>query len=210
MFTGIVEGLGSVKALKGARRSLSFTHAAFKLGDSGAVNGVCLTVTGVRGEGRGVSTELNFDVSPETFKLTNLGALKVGSRVNIERPLTPQAPLGGHWVTGHVDAVVKLLQKEPSPIGGGGPKGAGGGDTQFIRLRFSLPKAQARFVALKGSVALDGVSLTVTAVGKAWAETVLIPHTLEKTTLGVKGPGDPLNLEVDLLARYVQRLMETR
>jgi len=218
MFTGIVEGLGSVKALKGPRLTLAFSGSRFKLGDSVAINGVCLTVAKIG------KTALDFDVSPETFKLTNLGVLKGGARVNIERPLTPQAPLGGHWVSGHVDAVVTLLEKEESPlperervrerIAGKKtslsptlPFSRGG---SFIRLRFSLPKEQARFVALKGSIALDGISLTVTAIGKGWAETVLVPHTMEKTTLGVKGPGDPLNLEVDLLARYVQRLMETQ
>ena len=191
MFTGIVEGLGSVKALKGPRLTVALKGNGFRLGDSVAVNGVCLTVVKI------AKGALDFDVSPETFRLTNLGALKAGSRVNIEKPLTPQAKLGGHYVTGHVDSVVTLLEKEAL-------------DADFIRLRFSLPKEHERFVALKGSVALDGVSLTVTGVGKGWAETVLVPHTLEKTTLGVKKPGDPLNLEVDLLARYVQRFMETR
>lgn len=194
MFTGIVEGLATVKALRGPRLTLAVAENGFRLGDSVAVNGVCLTVVK---KGRG---GLDFDVSPETFQRTDLGSLKSRSRVNIERPLTPQAAVGGHWVTGHVDAVVRLLEKQ-------------GGD--FVRLRFSLPRELARFVALKGSVALDGVSLTVTRVGPtvagdSWAETVLVPHTLEKTTLGLKGPGDALNLEVDLLARYVQRLLESK
>jgi len=211
MFTGIVDGLGEVVGRRGSRLVVAAPAGSFRLGESLAVNGVCLTVAEfdvarprIRKSSRPSrksplstldSRLLCFDVSPETFARTNLGKLEPGSPVNLERPLTAQTPIGGHWVTGHVDAVVRLLEKEALKDG-------------FVRLRFSLPKELARFVALKGSVALDGVSLTITRVGKGYGETVLVPYTLVKTTLGGKVPGDPLNLEVDLLARYLHRMME--
>ena len=191
MFTGIVQTLGKIKRIDGSRLELEAGLNGFRLGDSLAVNGACLTVISIK------KKTLAFDVSPETFARTNLGALKAGDRVNLEPPLTPSSPLGGHFVTGHVDAVVRLTQKEPQKDG-------------FVRLRVSLPKAYAKFVAIKGSMAIDGVSLTVTGAGRDFAETVLVPHTLERTTLGFKKPGDPLNFEVDLLARYMERILETK
>lgn len=191
MFTGIVEKLGVVRENRG--RLLRIEAKGFRalgLGASLAVNGVCLTVTKRRGN------VLDFDVSPETLKLTDLGALKPGERVNLERPVKPSTLLGGHLVSGHVDAVGTLLEKEPQG--------------EFVRVAFKAPKKLHRYIAYKGSVAVDGTSLTVTKTTASGFETVLVPHTLKLTTLGRKGPGDPVNLEVDLVARYLERLLEGR
>ncbi|MBI4057078.1 MAG: riboflavin synthase, partial [Elusimicrobia bacterium] len=166
-------------------------QSAIRLGSSLAVNGVCLTVTSKE------NGTLTFDVSPETLKRTNLGTLKPASPVNLEKPLTSKDPIGGHWVTGHVDAFVPLLKKINLPKG-------------FTNMRFELPKSLKSFVAVKGSVAVDGISLTVTAVGKDFFEVALIPHTLSQTTLGEKRLGESVNLEVDLLARYLARHLETK
>jgi riboflavin synthase alpha subunit len=141
---------------------------------------------------------LSFDVGPETVARTTLGALRKGDPVNLEPALTPSTPLGGHLVTGHVDAVAKVLAR----------KGAGRGG--FVTMAFSLPAALERLVAPKGSVAVDGVSLTVTAVRQGAFEVMLVPHTLARTTLGRREPGDAVNLEVDLLARYLERQLEAR
>lgn len=198
MFTGLVQTLGQVEQAGGARLVLSSRLKSIRPGDSVAVNGVCLTATGVRGPGSGVSRKLAFDVGPETFRRTALGRLQAGDAVNLETALTPATPLGGHLVTGHVDAVARLARKSPPDLQG------------FVTVRISLPRPLARFVAVKGSVAVDGVSLTVTGVGPGWFEVMLIPHTLLKTTLGLKGRGEAVNLEVDLVARYVQRALEAR
>ena len=195
MFTGIVKGMGRVIERRGSVLVVEAPFDGFSPGDSVAVNGTCLTVTAKRsGATRHRPARLSFDVSPETFDRTSLGALKVGEKVNLEPPLTPSSPLGGHWVTGHVDAVARILEKKRLPDG-------------FLRIRFSLPKSLARFVAMKGSVAIDGVSLTVTGLGPSHLESVLVPHTLQETTLGTKRPGDAVNLEVDLLARYMERIL---
>ena len=206
MYTGIVQQLGRVAANTGSRIRIDAYLGRPPLGASVSVNGVCLTVVrrqsipkdrsrGPRREwekGRGFT--LDFEVSPETLRLTNLGELKVGDPVNLEPSLTASDPIGGHWVSGHVDARAKVLVVE---------KQRGG----FCTMRFGLPAPLARLAALKGSISVDGTSLTISAVGRDWFEVALIPHTMERTTLGVRKPGDWVNLEADLLARYLERLL---
>jgi riboflavin synthase len=193
MFTGIVEELGTV-AESGRRGELSIDTklTGLKLGDSVAINGVCLTVAHTRGH------RLNFHMSLETMSRTCLGLLHPGDEVNLEKPLTVSSFIGGHLMTGHVDATVLILAKTPEEHGDG------------VMMRFELPNALRPFVPLKGSVSVDGVSLTVTKIGKFNFEAVVIPHTLKVTTLGRKGEGKLVHLEVDLLARYMNQLMEGR
>ncbi|MFH1723922.1 MAG: riboflavin synthase [Elusimicrobiota bacterium] len=205
MFTGIIQKMGTVAANRarrsGARgrsewstrggRVLSVRAGLGRLprGASVAINGTCLTVTRRR------DRTLDFDVSQETLRLTNLGRLRPGDAVNLETPLKASDFIGGHWVSGHVDACGPVLERED--LSGG-----------FVRMRVRLPRGLRRFVALKGSIAVDGTSLTVTGVGRDWFETVLIPETLQKTTLGARRPGDPVNLEVDLMARYIVNVLK--
>ncbi|MBI4425735.1 MAG: riboflavin synthase [Elusimicrobia bacterium] len=188
MFTGIVRSLGRVTANARGRLRVSGRLGRLPLGASVAVNGVCLTVV------RRAGGTLDFETSPETLRRTNLGALKPEDPVNLEPALRASDPIGGHWVSGHVDAPARVLESEDQPGG-------------FRRVRISLPASLLELVAVKGSIAVDGTSLTVTGVGKGWFETVLVPHTLERTTLGARRPGDAVNLEADLLARYLQRLL---
>jgi len=197
MFTGIVKALGRVAAAEpagGGRRFRIEADAldAFGLavGDSVAVNGVCLTAL------EPSSGVFFADASPETLSLTTLGRLAPGSPVNLEPALKAGEALGGHLVSGHVDGIARLSAVEPA------------GDNRV--LRFEAPDALARYIAPKGSVTLDGVSLTVNGVDARVFELNLIPHTLKVTTLGRLGVGDPVNLEVDLIARYLERLLEQR
>ncbi len=157
------------------------------IGDSVAVNGVCLTATSFEGDGFWV------DASRETLSLTTLGRITAGSAVNLETALTLSRPLGGHLMSGHVDGVGRLLSQRD--------------DGRSRRLEFELPKSLSRYVARKGSVAVDGVSLTVNAVQGERFGVNIIPHTWEATTLGRLRDGDPVNIEVDLIARYLERLL---
>jgi riboflavin synthase len=193
MFTGIVEERGRVESLDGDRLTIGceVVTAGSGIGASVAVNGTCLTVVAVA-EG-----SLGFDVSPETFARTSLGRLKPGDPVNLERPVSLAARLGGHIVQGHVDGVGEVLGTDPEPEGG-------------ARMRVRVPAGLMRYVVEKGSITVDGVSLTVAALRDTEIEIALIPHTLEVTTLGPAKPGDPVNLEVDVIAKYVERLMERR
>jgi riboflavin synthase len=205
VFTGIVEEVGSllVREDQGdAARLLIRARTVLDgvaLGDSIAVNGVCLTVTDVRpDEDRFV---WGTDVMAETLARSSLGALAAGDPVNLERAVTPHARLGGHLVQGHVDGVGTVLSRAPSE--------------HWEVVRIAVPPALARYVVEKGSIAVDGVSLTVSAVSPAsdpepWFEVSLIPTTLRETTLGGRAPGDPVNLEVDVIAKYVERLLEGR
>jgi riboflavin synthase len=199
MFTGIIEEIGEVAALEPQGDSAVLTVRAARIaedlahGASIAVNGVCLTVVGWDGAG---PADVRFDVMGETLKRSVIGTLAATDRVNLERAVRVDARLDGHVVQGHVDGTGVVLSRTP-------------GD-QWEAVRFGLPTDLARFVAEKGSIAVDGVSLTVTAVGPDWFEVGLIPETLRATTLGGKGAGDPVNLEVDVLAKYVARLLETR
>ena len=190
MFTGIIEGMRPIVAVRrGATWRLTVDLGALaegtKPGDSIAINGVCLTVAELEG------TRASFDAIGETIGRTNLAALALGHKVNVERSLRVGDRLGGHFVAGHVDAVGTIRAKEKLP-------------TETV-LRLALPAELTRFIAAKGSVAVDGVSLTVVNVTHDTFAVALIPYTLAETTLGVKGPGDTVNVEVDILARYVAR-----
>lgn len=196
MFTGIVEEIGTVRHVapsgSGTRIEVACSRVMERLevDDSVSVAGTCLTV--VERDDRSFTA----DVVPETLARTNLGALTRGSRVNLERAATPNTALGGHFVQGHVDATTKLLARDP--------EGAGS------RLRFALPRPLARYVVQKGFIALDGVSLTIARLGKTFFEVALIPHTAERTTLGPLRPGDRVNVEVDVIAKYVERIVRKR
>ncbi|MEV5604200.1 riboflavin synthase [Streptomyces sp. NPDC052299] len=194
MFTGIVEELGEVTAVEQLDDASRFrlrgpvvTEGA-KHGDSIAVNGVCLTVVDL-GE-----HEFTADVMAETLNRSSLGALTTGSRVNLERPMALGGRLGGHIVQGHVDGTGRILERRPSE--------------NWEIVKISLPAALTRYVVEKGSITVDGVSLTVVDAGPDYFTISLIPTTLALTTLGIKGPGDPVNLEVDVIAKYVERLLE--
>jgi riboflavin synthase len=188
MFTGIVEELGSVGSFAGGRLVVDGAGRP-GIGESIAVNGTCLTVV------EAVDGTVVFDVSPETLDRTSLRRLQPGDRVNLERPLTLLARLGGHLVQGHVDGVGEVVDLRSEPDGG-------------VRIGVRIPRALLRYVVEKGSIALDGVSLTVAAVDADRIEVALIPHTLAVTTFGEARPGDPVNVEVDVLAKYVTSAVE--
>ncbi|MFH8729336.1 riboflavin synthase [Streptomyces termitum] len=195
MFTGIVEELGEVVAVEELADASRFrlrgplvTEGA-RHGDSIAVNGVCLTVV-EHGDG-----EFTADVMAETLNRSSLGALAVGSRVNLERPMAVGGRLGGHIVQGHVDGTGTILERTPSE--------------HWELVKVGLPAHLSRYVVEKGSITVDGVSLTVVEVADDWFTISLIPTTLDLTTLGIKRPGDPVNLEVDVIAKYVERLLGT-
>jgi riboflavin synthase len=199
VFTGIVEELGEVVALEefgDAARLIvrgPLVTAGAAVGDSIAVNGVCLTVTGAS------AGTFSADVMGETLSRSGLGALGAGSAVNLERPLRLGGRLGGHIVQGHVDGTGTILERRPGE--------------HWDVMRIAVPLPLARYVVEKGSVAVDGVSLTVSALGVGvtggpdWIEVSLIPETLARTTLGRKQPGETVNLEVDMIAKYVERLL---
>jgi riboflavin synthase len=197
VFTGIIEEIGEVVAVENCGDSAVLRVAAATVGTglahgaSVAVNGVCLTVVGAIGTG---ALEIDFDVMGETLKRSALASLAPGSRVNLERAARVDSRLDGHIVQGHVDGTGVVVSRTP-------------GDA-WETVRFGLPAELSRYVAEKGSVAVDGVSLTVSAVADDWFEVGLIPETLRATTLGSAQPGDPVNLEVDVLAKYVERLLE--
>jgi riboflavin synthase len=199
MFTGLVEELGTVRAVKpnatGARLEIEAETVLDDVvrGASIAVNGCCLTAVEF-GDGWWAA-----DAVEETLRRTSLGALAAGDRVNLERPVRLADRLGGHIVQGHVDGVGGIAEKTPLPDGS-------------TRVSITADDTILRYVVEKGSIAVDGVSLTVAGVeaadsGRGTFEFALIPHTATVTTLGIKGPGDPVNLEVDLVAKYVERLL---
>ena len=194
MFTGIITATGGVTSLaeKGGDLELGIDAAALELdrvaiGDSVSVQGACLTVTRKQG------TRFYADVSRETMARTTLGALSPGSRVNLEPSLRVGEPLGGHWVSGHVDAVGKLRALVQ--------------DARSWRMEFELPASLMRFVAPKGSICVNGVSLTVNKVEGCCFDVNVIPHTLNVTTLGELEVDDAVNIEIDVIARYLERLM---
>ncbi len=196
MFTGIVEELGSVQALRrdaGAARlsvSASTVLGGTALGDSICVNGVCLTVVELG------KAEFSADVALETLKVTNLGELTVGRQVNLERALQLSARIGGHLVSGHVDAVGRIRAKQQ--------------EGNSWRIIIDTPAAALRYIIKKGSVAIDGISLTVADVDAAGFSIAMIPHTARLTTLGFKHAGDSVNLETDLIGKYVEKLLAGR
>jgi riboflavin synthase len=189
MFTGIIEVLGKVEKRTDTTLLIDARIGKPKLGASIAINGCCLTVV------KSKKDIHCFDVGPDTWARTNLGALNPGKPVNVEPSLKVGTEIGGHFVTGHVDANGKILVLTPWGEG-------------FWRLRVELPAALRGLVAVKGSVAVDGISLTVTAVQKKWFEVMLVPHTLSRTTLGSRKPGDRVNLEADPLARYAMNAVK--
>ncbi|KUJ90585.1 MAG: riboflavin synthase subunit alpha [Thermoanaerobacter thermocopriae] len=192
MFTGIIEETGTVK---------NITHGTFtkivikcskvleetKIGDSIAVNGVCLTVTNMSNE------SFAADVMPETMRASNLKDLKTGSIVNLERALQVGRRMGGHIVTGHIDCVGKIIEKRQEK-------------NAFI-FKIAINEKFTKYIARKGSIAVDGISLTVVEDGYDYFTVSVIPHTMLKTTLGYKGVGDSVNIEVDILSKYVEKLI---
>jgi riboflavin synthase len=192
MFTGLIQEVGMVQKAEKQGQDLRLTLQApmlspkVKLGDSVAVNGCCLTVVEIK------TPLLAFQAVPETLNRTALGRIKEGAQVNLELPLTLSDPLGGHFVQGHVDGVGEITAMNPEGLG--------------IRMAVKVPKDLSRYVVEKGSIALNGISLTVAALKGDQLEVALIPHTLQNTDLGSKKIGDPLHVEVDLLAKYVEKL----
>lgn len=194
MFTGIIESIGSIRALtpKGGDVRVyvatgKLDLADVKLGDSIAVSGVCLTAVELPGDGFWA------DVSRETLDVTAFKQLKVGSPVNLEKALTPTTRLGGHLVSGHVDGVGEVVAREEN--------------ARAIQFRIRAPKELAKYIAHKGSITVDGTSLTVNAVDGAEFDLTIVPHTLAETIMDSYHPGRLVNLEVDLLARYLERLL---
>jgi riboflavin synthase len=195
MFTGIVQGMGAVRAIvpRGGDVTLVFDTGSVSLGGierggSIAVNGVCLTATQFD------DSSFHADVSRETLTLTTLGECVVGTPVNVEKALLAGQAMGGHYVTGHVDGVGQLVTRHD--------------DARSVRMEFRVPAELARYVARKGSICIDGVSLTVNGASGDRFDVNLVPHTLEVTTLGRLQPGSRVNLEVDIIARYVERMMQ--
>jgi riboflavin synthase len=197
MFTGIIEGVGRLAARQPQGGDVRFTFATgslpfagVQLGESIAVNGVCLTVIAFD------AAAFQADASTETLTLTTLGALAEGAALNLERAMRPTDRLGGHLVSGHVDGLGTVLSIHD--------------DARAQRWRFAAPPALLRYIAKKGSICVDGVSLTVNAVDDTGFEVALIPHTVANTAFAHAAVGAPVNLEIDLVARYVERLLQGR
>jgi riboflavin synthase len=196
MFTGIVQGMGRIRSVEthGGDVTLRIETGPVaitdvQVGGSIAVSGACLTATRIEDHAFAA------DVSRETLSLTTLGAAAAGTPVNIEKALTAGQALGGHYVTGHVDGVGRVVSRHD--------------DARSVRMEFEVPAELARYVARKGSICVDGVSLTVNGVQGCRFDVNLVPHTLSVTVLGDYRPGTPVNLEVDIIARYVERMMES-
>ncbi|AZG76684.1 riboflavin synthase [Methylocystis rosea] len=210
MFTGIVTDVGEVIAmtprgeLRRLRIACSYDADGIALGASIACSGVCLTVVAVAREGG--RTVFEVDAAAETLAVTTVGTWACGTRVNLERALKIGDELGGHIVTGHVDGVARILSRDD--FCDRAPEGRPSEETSMSRFWVEAPRALSRFIAKKGSVALDGVSLTVNEVDGDTFSVLLIPHTLSVTTLGARRAGDAINIEVDLMARYAARLSE--
>lgn len=196
MFTGLIAELGTVTSLKPLKQSYNITVKAakvmanLKIGDSVAVNGACLTVVKINGN------EFTADVMPETVKLTNLRNLKSGDKVNLERTLRLCDGLDGHIVSGHVEGIGVIVSKKPQGI------------AEIVTIK--TPPELLKYIIKKGSIAIDGISLTVTEVTENSFSVSLIPHTAKETTLGFKKPGDEVNLETDIIGKYVEHLLNFR
>ncbi|MEO0061349.1 MAG: hypothetical protein RL343_967 [Actinomycetota bacterium] len=196
MFTGIIEELGKVKAIELQPDALRITIEGplvvsdVKRGDSVSVSGACLTAV------EHDATSFTADVMQETLKLTSLDGIKVGDPVNLERAMTAATRFGGHVVLGHVDGVGEVISREPSE------------NWEWVRV--SIPKELMKYVVLKGSITIDGISLTVNEMGENFIGLSLIPETLAVTTLGSKQPGSKVNVEVDVMAKHIERLIEAR
>ncbi len=193
MFTGLIEAVGTVRGLRSTGGSTqlqiasSLVNDGLQLGESIAVNGACLTVVAWD------NSSFSVDVSPETLACTTLGQLQSGQPVNLERALRLSDRLGGHLVSGHIDCVATVVRRSV--------------DGNAIRFEFSVPAAISRYIVAKGSVAVDGISLTVNRAEEDLFSVAVIPHSLEKTTLKDRAAGDRVNIETDLLGRYVERLL---
>jgi riboflavin synthase len=194
MFTGIIQAVGSIAALEPKGEDLRLRVLTGKLnlsdvhiGDSIATSGVCLTVVELPGDG------FRADVSAETLACTVIGRLQAGARVNLEKALTPSTPLGGHLVSGHVDGIAEVVSRRD--------------DGRSVRFVMRAPDRLAKYLAAKGSVCVDGISLTVNAVDGAQFELNIVPHTLQATTMGEFQAGRCFNIEVDIIARYLERLL---
>jgi riboflavin synthase len=196
MFTGLIEQIGTVLWIRAAEGGTQLQISAPEIaatvrrGDSIAVNGCCLTVASHRHE------QITFDLLGETVSRTNLGSLRRDNLVNLERALSASARLGGHFVQGHIDCTAPLLAFDETPAG--------------FRLETTLPKDYARYVAEKGSIALNGISLTIAEVNEASFVSWIVPHTRRFTNLKIAQPGDVVNLELDVLAKYVERILNAR
>lgn len=199
MFTGIVSEIGVVSERIDGDRTMRIvvyapgTAEGATVGDSISINGVCLTAIEISDEG------FTVEAVSETLERTSLGSIQAGERLNLERPVSASGRFDGHVVQGHVDGVATVVSVEH--------------EGSSRRVRYALPGNLARYVVEKGSIALDGTSLTITAVSpplyeEPWIEVVLIPHTIAATALGMRVPGDPVNVEVDILAKYIERMME--
>ncbi|RKZ93946.1 MAG: riboflavin synthase [Gammaproteobacteria bacterium] len=194
MFTGIIAAIGKIEVVqaKGGDLRLQVSTqqldlADVKLGDSVAINGVCLTVVDISG------ATLSFDVSRESLDRTSLGAVQTGSEVNLEKALAVGDRLGGHFVSGHVDGLGTMISRQES--------------ARSVQFRFEVPTGLERYIAEKGSICIDGTSLTVNNVADNWFEVNIIPHTMQETIMSNYQVGTKVNLEVDLIARYLERLL---
>jgi len=196
MFTGIIEGLGTITAVRpadqGRRLSIEadFVMDRTGIGDSIAVNGACLTAVRVSGK------QFDVDVSPETLQRTTLGETRVGTRLNLERALRLSDRLDGHLVSGHIDGTGTLTHRKTT------------GNAIFIG--FSVPESLARYMITKGSIAVDGVSLTINTCDARGFEVCIIPHTAQLTTIGQKKTGEKVNIETDIIGKYVERLLSAQ
>ena len=191
MFTGIVAELGEVAGIEprgdAARLTIRGSTEGVSPGDSIAVNGVCLTVTGI------LDGTFTADVMGETLDRSSLGGLTPGAPVNLEQSVRLADRLGGHLVQGHVDGTGTIISRSPAD--------------RWDQVRISLPASISRYVVHKGSIAVDGISLTISALAQTWFEVCLIPETLKRTTMGAAQPGETVNLEVDVIGKYVERLL---
>lgn len=195
MFTGIVEEVGSILALKNGEKSSSLVIKAKKvlegtdIGDSICTNGVCLTATRINGN------EVEVDVMPETLRRTNLGKLKIGSKVNLERALTLNSRLGGHIVSGHIDGTGKIVYIEK--------------EDNAVWFEIEISTELLKYIVEKGSITVDGISLTVAYVDEKSFKVSIIPHTAEETILLSKCIGDEVNIECDILSKYIEKLIKS-
>ena len=193
MFTGIIEELGTIQTLTSSRDGARIVVQAptilsdAKIGDSIAVNGVCLTVVEM------TARAFTADISGETLRRTSLKQIRVGSKVNLERPMTPNARFGGHIVQGHVDALGEFTSAKQE------------GDSWNVRIKF--PAQLGKYIVEKGSITVDGISLTIAALGDDWFEIAVIPHSWKVTNLSTLKRGEAVNLEVDIIAKYVERML---
>jgi riboflavin synthase len=193
MFTGIVEEMGTVRHVgptkSGSRLEIACSRVVDRLSVDDSVNVAGTRLTVIDRDDRGFASE----IAQEIIARTTLGTLLRGSRVNLERAATPETALGGHLVQGQIDGITKLVARRSEGEG--------------ARLRFALPKTTARYIVMKGFITVDGVSLTISGLGKTYFEVALIAHIAERTTLGALGVGETVNIEVDIVAKYVERLL---